>query len=448
MKRKTPLSFNHQLTFGVARRKSRRRWLLYLVVLPLVAGGVAYRLAEEFRPAAPEIVTLPAAPQAPQVAAPSAPLPPPVEKVDIEYVVQPNDTLGQIFRRLGLDAGELPAILSAPTVRDRFKLLQPGDRLTFALRNGVLHGLDRRLSEMEILSIRRRDGGFAARIVGTPVETRTALVRGTVNHSLFFAGRAVGLSPEMVHQLANDIFAWDIDFALGVRPGDRFKIVYEQRYRDAEYLGDGRIVAAEFVNDGEVHRAVRYTSPDGKVDGYFTPAGRSVRRPFLRTPIDFTRVNPKVGLEGRRTILHTLKEHQGIDYPAPGGTVVKAAGAGRVRFAGVNDEYGNTVIIEHGDGVSTRYAHLSALARDLQAHQRVEQGEIIGYVGNTGAATAPHLHYEYRIDGTHTDPRAADLPAGAPIPDEYRADFRSKLADLLAGLEQPGDAVVAALRAD
>lgn len=249
-------------------------------------------------------------------------------------------------------------------------------------------------------------------------------------------------------QLANDIFGWDIDFARDIRPGDRFKIVYEQKYRDGEYLGDGRIVAAELVNDGEVHRAVRYTSPDGAIDGYFTPEGRSVRRPFLRAPIDFSRVSPKISPAGRQTILYTLHGHRGLDYAAPAGAVVKAAGDGRVRFAGASGEYGNTVIIEHGGGISTLYAHLSAFARDLQTNQRVKQGEIIGFVGHSGAATAPHLHYEYRVDGTPTDPRTAELPAGAPIPDKYPADFQSKLGALLAGLEQAGDAVVTAVRTD
>lgn len=449
MKRKTLPSFTHQLTFGATPPKRRGRWLFYLLAFALVGYGLAYPLLEELRFAAgPEIVSPPPMAEAPQVVAPPAPEPPPVKKVDIEYVVRPNDTLGQIFQRLKLDAAELPAILGVPAARDSLALLKPGERLTFALWNDVLHGLDRRIGETQVLSIARGDNGFAAQVVETPIEIKTVQVRGTINSSLFFTGRAVGLPAETVQQLANDIFGWDIDFARDIRPGDRFKIVYEQKYRDGEYLGDGRIVAAEYINGGAVHRAVRYTSPDGAIDGYFTPEGRSVRRPFLRAPIDFTRVSPKISADGRQTLLHTLPEHRGLDYPAPAGTIVNAAGDGRVRVAGVNGDYGNTVIIEHGGGISTLYAHLSAFARDLQTNPRVKQGDIIGFVGHSGAATAPHLHYEYRVDGTPTDPRTAELPVGAPIPDAYLADFRSQLGALLAGLEQPGDAIVTAFRID
>ena len=446
MKRKTRASFNHQLTFATNRPKRRGRWILAVLFLPLIAGGLAFVLSKELYRATPEVVPLPATAQAPEIAPapPPAPEPPPIVRVDIDYVVRPKDSLGQIFTLLKFDVTELPAILGVPTVRDRFKAIQPDEKFTFSLENGVLHGIRRRISETEILSIRRGERGFTAEVIKTPIETKTAQVRGTINSSLFVAGRAVGLSADMVQQLANDIFAWDIDFARDVRPGDRFNVVYEQKYRDGEYLGDGRIVAAEYIADGEVHRAVRYTSADGKVDALFTPDGRNVRRQVLRTPLDFTRVNPNSNPDRRVPLLNVMSAHQGIDYPAPVGTVVKATGDGVVRFLGANGEYGNTVIIEHGPKNSTLYAHLATFTRELKANQRVRQGDIIGLVGHSGAATAPHLHYEYRVDGAHTDPRDADLPAGEPIPSEYAADFHSKLAALLAGLEQAGNAVVTA----
>lgn len=442
MKRKTRASFNHQLTFGPKRRK-RGRWVF--PALLLIAGGLAYGLSSERPTAVPQTASSAAPAEAPPLAAAPAPEPPPVKKIDIDYVVKPNDTLGQIFTTLKLDVTELPALLNDPVVRQKFKPLKPGDELTLALENGVLHGLRRRLSETEVLSITRGDNGFAATVVTTPIETRTAQVRGTINSSLWVAGHAVGLAPQMVQQLASDIFGWHVDLALDIRPGDRFNVIYEQKYRAHEYLGDGRIVAAELVSNGEAYRAVRYTSADGKIDDYFTPDGRSVRRQFVRAPIDFTRVSANAHPTGRAPVITTLREHHGIDYPAPVGTVVKAAGDGRIKFVGANGEYGNTVIIEHGGRLSTLYAHLSAFARGLEPNRHVKQGETIGYVGNTGASTAPHLHYEYRVDGTYTDPRTAEPTEGASIPEQYLADFQSKSAALLASLEQPGDAIVTAL---
>lgn len=441
MKRKrTSLSFNHELTFGSKPKRNRAPWVLAGL---LVASGLAYAVSREMSTTvAPEPMSSGPAPVL--AAAPEpAPQPPPVKKVDIDYVVKPKDSLGSIFTALQIDVAELRALLRDPAVRERFNVLKTGDRLTFSLKNGVLDGLHRRISETQVLSVTRAASGFTAKVVETPIETQTAQVRGTINASLFVAGRAVGLSPGMLQQLATDIFGWQVDFARDIRAGDSFNVVFEQKYRNGEYLGDGRIVAAELTSNGETYRAVRYTSTDGKIDDYFTPEGQSVRRQFLRTPIDFTRVSPSANDE-RQPIITTLRENQGIDYPAAIGTAVKVVGDGRVKFLGERGEYGNTVLIVHGGGRSTLYAHLSGFARGLAPEQLVKQGEIIGYVGNTGAATAPHLHYEYRVNGAQADPGTGE-PEAASIPAEYFADFEAKSAALLASLEQPGEAIVTAL---
>ena len=445
MKRAAQLSFHHELTFAATRPKRFGRWLFAALAVLLTAGGLGYALLPL---AVIETVTSPTIEQPatpPQkIVATREPEPPPVVKTDIAYVVRPKDTLGEIFGQLKLDVNQIPAILEVPAVHERFKPLQPGDRLTFSLENGGLRSIDRRISETEILSIVLGDKGFTAKVTATPIETRMAHVRGTIASSQFVAGRVIGLSPTMIQQFANDIFGWDIDFALEVRPGDRFNVVYEQKFRGEEYLGDGNIVAAEFVNDGAVHRAVRYTSPDGKIDGYFTPDGHSVRRAFLRAPLDVARVSTNPDPMGHRPMLSLMSDHQGKDYPAPTGTVVKATGDGRIRSIGANGEYGNAVIIEHEGAASTLYAHLSAFERGLQPGQRVKQGDAIGYVGSSGAATAPHLHYEFRIDGKRVDPRQIEPPATEPIPADYVSDFQEKTAALLAALKQSGDAVVTA----
>lgn len=436
-------SFDHQLTF-LSRPKRHGAWVF--ITLVAMAASFTYAVSQQRPPLAADTAPPAVAAATTTTAAPATEAPS-VQKVEINYVVKPGDTLGKIFSMLKIDVATLPALLDVPAVRERFAALKPGNELTIVLHNGKLHGLTRRLGDTELLSIARgATGGFSARIVNTPTETKTAQVRGTINASLFGAGRAVGLTPEIVQQLANDVFGWQVDFARDIRAGDRFNVVYEQKFRDDAYLGDGHILAAELVSNGETHRAIRYTSADGKIDGYFTPDGHSVRRPLLRAPIDFSRVQAHAGDE-RQPVITLVQEHDGIDYPAPAGTVVKAAGDGRIKLIGDNGEYGHTVIIEHGNGASTLYAHLSGFSRGLAASQRVKQGDVIGYVGNTGASTAPHLHYEYRLNGKPTDPTAVVAAVGAQIPEPYLADFRAKSAVLLSSLAGQGEAVVTALLA-
>jgi murein DD-endopeptidase MepM/ murein hydrolase activator NlpD len=206
-------------------------------------------------------------------------------------------------------------------------------------------------------------------------------------------------------RLANDIFGWKIDFALEIQPGDRFDIVYEQKYREGEYIGDGRILAAGFVNAGTTYRAVYFESSDGKIGGYFAPDGKSMRRQFLRAPLDFTRISSNFNPRRLHPILNTIRAHKGVDYAAPAGTIIKAAGDGRVSFIGTKGGYGRVVILEHGGGISTLYGHMSNFAKGLKNGHRVTQGQTIGYVGSTGAATGPHLHYEYRLNGVHQNSR-------------------------------------------
>jgi murein DD-endopeptidase MepM/ murein hydrolase activator NlpD len=298
-----------------------------------------------------------------------------------------------------------------------------------------------------VLSVKRVEetgsgGPFSAEVVATPVEVRESRAQGTIDSSLFVAARAAGVSPEIILRLANDIFGWDIDFALDIQPGDRFSVIYEQKFRDGEYIGDGRILAADFVNAGTTHRAVYYESTDGKIADYFTPDGRSMRRQFLRAPLDFTRISSNFDPRRRHPIMNMIRAHKGVDYAAPTGTIIKAAGDGRVSFVGTKGGYGRAVIIEHGGGISTLYGHMSRFVRGLNSGERVKQGSTIGYVGSSGAATGPHLHYEYRVNGLHKNPRTVSLPDAAPIPDAYVAEFKSHSAAALARLDRANDASV------
>jgi murein DD-endopeptidase MepM/ murein hydrolase activator NlpD len=417
--------------------------MLSSLTLSLMVGAV-YVLAKNVAPSAP-----PSADSGLPVPILASALPSAAVLGDtIDFVVRRNDTLEQIFRQLKLNLDDLTTILQVPDVRRVFSRIKPGDKVTVVHEGGVVQALKRRISDTEVLSVTRGDDGFAAEVVTTPLDVKVVQVRGTIDSSLFAAARAAGVSPENILRLANDIFGWEIDFALDIRPGDRFNLIYEQKYRKGQYIGDGRILAAEFVNDGETHRAVHYASADGGIDNYFSPDGRSMHRQFLRAPLDFTRVSSSFSRARRHPILNTIRRHQGVDYSAPTGTIIKAAGDGRVSFAGVKGGYGNTIVLEHGGRISTLYGHLSRFAPGMHNGRRVRQGETIGHVGSSGAATGPHLHYEYRVSGIHMNPRTVKLPAAAPIPIEYLADFQSRSAVLTADLERGADAVAAAPPAD
>jgi len=230
------------------------------------------------------------------------------------------------------------------------------------------------------------------------------------------------------------IFAWDVDFVLDIRAGDSFSVIYEELWRDSEKLGEGDILAAEFINQGQAFRAVRYQDPSGRVD-YFTPEGTSVRKAFIRAPVAFSRVSSSFNPNRRHPVLHTIRAHRGVDYAAPRGTPVKAAGDGKIIHRGRKGGYGNAVILQHGSNITTLYAHLNGFSKSARNGSRVKQGDVIGYVGSTGLASGPHLHYEYRRNGVHMNPRTVKLPDADPINPQYLADFQKAAQPLLDGLD-------------
>ncbi|MCI0436858.1 MAG: peptidoglycan DD-metalloendopeptidase family protein [Gemmatimonadetes bacterium] len=351
----------------------------------------------------------------------------------IEVVVGRNDTLDRIFRRLRLSLADLATIRQLPAVRQALDLLRPGDQISVTHQNGELQGLTRQLNVTQRLEVKRADDGFAAQIIENPVEIAIARQRGVITSSLFEAADEAGISDQTALALAN-IFGWDVDFVLDIRDGDSFIVVYEQVWQDGKFVRDGDIIAAEFVNDQRTYRAVRYTLPDGHAE-YFTPDGRSLRKTFLRAPVEFSRISSRFNPRRRHPILNTIRAHKGVDYAAPTGTPVRAAGDGRIRSRGRQGGYGNAVVIEHGGGISTLYGHLSRFAKGASPGQRVRQGQIVGYVGRTGLASGPHLHYEYRVNGVHRNPQTVKLGDARPIADELRADFTARSAPWVAELE-------------
>ena len=353
----------------------------------------------------------------------------------IDVIVTRNDTLDGIFRRLKLNLADLASLRSLPGLRARLDSLRPGESLHFAHKDGALFGLERRLSESQTLKVSREPSGLKADVLQNPLEIRSRTVRGRIDRSLFEAVGAAGANDQTAVALA-DIFGWDIDFVLDVRPGDAFVVTYDQIWRDGAYVKDGAIQAAVFVNQGREFRAVRYTDPEGG-SHFYTPDGRSLHKALLRAPVDFTRVSSRFNSARRHPILNRIRAHQGVDYAAPMGTPVRAAGDGRVRFAGRKGGYGNLVEIEHSTSVVTVYGHLSRFAKETRVGAHVTQGTVIAYVGMTGLATGPHLHYEYRVNGVFKNPQTVVLPGAPPLDARWRADFLARSAPLLASLEAP-----------
>lgn len=362
------------------------------------------------------------------------PLALPPEYETLTLTVKRGDTLNALFRRNELNLGDLAMIVRLPDAAPYLKRLIPGDEFLIEHDEGSLVSLYRELNLTSGLRVTRQDSGFAAEIVDRPIEIKRRLASGKIDTSLFESAAAAGLPDKLIMNLAG-IFAWDVDFVLDIRRGDHYYILFEEIWQDGEFVSDGDIIAAEFVNNGRTFQAIRYVDKDGRSD-YYTPEGLSVRKAFVRAPVDFTRISSRFNPRRRHPILNTIRAHRGVDYAAPSGTPIKAAGDGKVIFRGKKNGYGNAVILQHGGNITTLYAHMSRFHNSSRLGSRVVQGQIIGYVGMTGLATAPHLHYEYRLNGVHRNPRTVKLPKADPIKDEYRDEFLTAATPILNELSQ------------
>jgi murein DD-endopeptidase MepM/ murein hydrolase activator NlpD len=353
----------------------------------------------------------------------------------IEVVVGRNDTLDAIFRRMSLNKSDLAAIRNLPGIRQSLDFLRPGDSIKLTHTDGDIKELWRKVSETQTLDVVRQEGGFEAKMINNPVEVRVRIANAVIDSSLFQAAGAANISDMVALKLAN-IFGWDIDFVLDIREGDRFTAEYEQVYQDGKYLHDGEVLAAEFVNNGRVYRAVRFVGDNGSA-GYYTPNGLAMRKAFLRAPVEFSRVSSAFNPHRHHPILNLIRGHMGTDYAAPIGTPVHAAGDGHVSFEGQRGGYGNAIVLTHGANVSTLYGHMSRFARNVHVGTRVQQGDVIGYVGMTGLATGPHLHYEYLTNGVHRNPQTVQLPGAEPLRAQDLQRFREAAAPLIAALSPP-----------
>jgi murein DD-endopeptidase MepM/ murein hydrolase activator NlpD len=377
---------------------------------------------------------------APNSAAPPGP-PPKADAATIDIIVGRNDTLDRIFRKLNLNLTDLANLRAMPGIKTHMDNLRLGESLHIVYKDDELDGFERRLNDDETLKVARGPDGLRADVLQNPLEGRTRTIRGAIDSSLFEAVTAAGAHDQTAVNLA-DIFQWDIDFVLDIQPRDSFTVTYRELYQNGVYVKDGPVLAASFVNQGRSYHAVRYVDSEGAAR-YFTPDGRSTHKAFLRAPVEFTRISSKFNSARYHPILNLIRAHKGIDYAAPMGTPVRAAGDGRVSYAGPKGGYGNLVELEHSRSITTVYGHLSRFAKGTRVGAHVTQGQVIAYVGMTGLATGPHLHYEYRVNGVFKNPQTVPLPDASPIEARFREDFLAKSSPLLATLEAPiGPALV------
>jgi len=366
------------------------------------------------------------------------PLPPIKEDADAvtywrEERIQRGDTIGSLLSRAGVNDGPAMQYLRAdPDARPLYQL-RPGRAVQVAVdEEGQLLALRFITNTGDRLVIERADGGFrAARSV--PVEEiRTTLRSGEIDSSLFAAADAAGI-PDRVIGALSDVFSGEIDFYHDVQRGDRFSVVYEMRYVDGEPAGAGRVLAAEFVNRGMPHRAFYWRDADG-TGNYYTDIGRNARNAFLRSPMELTRITSGFTMARFHPVLQDWREHKGVDYAAPQGTPVRVTADGVVTYAGWQNGYGNVIFIRHQGAYSTVYGHMSRFADDIKVGSRVGQGDTIGFVGMTGWATGPHLHYEFRVGDQPVDPMSAAVPNASPLSAERLPGFRAAILPLVDSL--------------
>lgn len=344
--------------------------------------------------------------------------------------VQSGQTLDSIFRQQGFSVSLLHQILALNEDTKGLKRIRPGDVFDFRTgEGGELAAMRYALDERRFLLVYNQGGQLDADVQTREIAAEIAEAHGVIDSSLFVAGKRAGLSDAMVMKLAY-IFGWDIDFVLDIREGDRFMLVYEKLYREGEFLRDGEILAATFVNQGERFQAIRFEND--QISGYFAPDGRNMRKAFLRAPLNFSYISSGFNPRRMHPVLKRVRPHNGIDYYAPRGTPVYAAGAGTVTRSGYSAANGHHVFIKHAGSIETRYLHFTK--RKVTKGQKVTQGQTIGTVGSTGLATGPHLHYEFVVNGVHRNPRTVPLPKVEPLEGDSLAAFQSLAAPLLTQL--------------
>ncbi len=354
------------------------------------------------------------------------------------HKVKTGENLSSIFSKLHHSNKDLHYIIHANKTGRQFAAISPGKTLIFITSpDGQLSELHYQKNPTQTIVAKRINNTFEVNTMEEEITREITYIHTNIKTSLFIDAKKAGLSDKLIMELAN-IFAWDIDFALNLRKNDQFSLLFEKLYVKGKAIGSGNILTAEFINRGKSYQAVRYEENNGSAS-YYQPNGKSLKKAFLRTPIDFARVSSHFNLKRKHPVLNRIRAHKGVDYAARTGTHIKSTGRGKIIFRGRKGGYGRTVIVQHGQKYTTLYAHLSKYRRNQKVGSRVQQGDIIGYVGKSGLATGPHLHYEFRINGVHRNPLTVKLPSSKPINKSKMADFKRQTEPLLARLMSAKD---------
>ncbi len=355
---------------------------------------------------------------------------------EIRDMVKPGETMFDIFQRNGLNIQELFRLKEATAGVHRLRDISMGQpyKIELGPDNSVL-SLTYQINDDVLLNITRSDPGFRVEKIEIPYERRERKLGGIVESNLYEALGNSGDKAVLAYELS-DIFSWDIDFTTDLRKGDAFRIVVEELWQDGSFRRYGKILAAEFINDGTTNRAFRYEWPDGRA-GYYDEAGNSLQRSFLKAPLSYRRISSGFSYNRRHPILKIRRPHLGVDYVAPRGTPVSALGNGIVRFAGYKGANGNLVIIRHPKGFLTYYGHLHKIRSGIRPGVRILQGDVIGYVGSTGRATGPHLDFRMEKENRFVNPLRVNVPRLGGIPERWLADYdkvRHRLGSMLASI--------------
>lgn len=365
----------------------------------------------------------------------------PQEDNSLEWIsveVKKGDILSSIFKRAKVDTATMQAVLDSGKSARNLTRLFPGMQVEFGFNaKNELQELRYNLSNLKTLRISRNDkGSFDAKELQKEIEVRTEVVAGIISGSFWNSAQSAGLTDAQINDLAN-VFGYDIDFALDIRSGDSFSVLFERQYTEGQFIGNGAILAAQFQNQGQVYQAVRHT------DGNFYKAdGGSMRQAFLRAPVNFRYVSSNFNPRRLHPVLGKIKAHNGVDYVAPMGTPIMAAGDGKVIESAMKGANGNYVVIQHSNGIVTKYLHLSK--RDVKRGDKVRQGDIIGRLGATGRVTGAHLHYEFVVGGVHRNPRTVKLPQAEPLQGVARVEFTKQAKQYIAQLKAQERVVLAA----
>lgn len=414
------------------------RWLLVLTTVPLFAAYAAFGIAPQTLPITVKTELVEETLNISDIETSTSFKAETPEAYWQSDFIRKDDTLSSVLNRMNIhDAEAISFLRTSREANPLVAQLRPGQPIQVQLsQDGQLQKLIYFPTNNNRFVIEREASGFSASTNSAGVQTLSVLKSARIENSLFGATDTARIPDQIAMQMV-EIFSSDIDFHTDLRRGDHFTIVYESNLYDGAELSAGKILAAEFFNNGKTYRAILYRSADGTV-GYYTPEGKSLHKSFLRSPLEFSRISSGFSLGRFHPILQKMRAHKGVDYAAPIGTRVKASGDAVVEFVGTKNGYGNVVVLRHANGINTVYGHLSHFASGLRKGMRVAQGEVIAYVGMTGLATGPHLHYEFLLHGEHRDPLKVALPAATPLAPQFQADFFAKSADLQGMLALAG----------